>query len=77
MGRTSDDQAALRLALNRYLAARSARGSSDPRAVRELATARLALVGLLQDAGWEPPPALRDTLAADARAVDARDRRSA
>ena len=67
-----EDQAALREALNRYLLARGRR--RDP---GELAAARLALVDLLRSAGWEPPPALRATLAADVRTLHGQDRRTA
>lgn len=60
-----DDAAQLRLrtALNRYLAARSAaRSRADTSTEHELRRAKLGLVQLLAEAGWEPPPTLRAAL---------------
>jgi hypothetical protein len=71
------DQVLLRAALNRYALARRACRRRAAGAEAELAASRLALVHLLQDAGWEPPPALRASLAEDARGPVAQDRRSA
>jgi hypothetical protein len=65
--RRSDDadQLRLRAALNRYLRARGASRTGSA-AGAELHAARLDLVQLLQDAGWEPPASLRDALREDA-----------
>ncbi len=66
------DQLRLRAALNRYLVARST-PADDP----ELSAARLGLVAVLEEAGWEPPAAVRAALAADERASRQAGRRSA
>lgn len=58
------DQLRLRAALNRYLLARTAPDSPERHA------ARLALVQVLEEAGWEPPLAVRSALLSDERALD-------
>lgn len=67
------DQARLRAALNRYLLARSEQCRTGA-AADEVRAARRALVGLMQDAGWEPPPAVLGLLTDD---EDRSHRRSA
>ena len=62
------DQDALRSALNRYLLARR-----RPVDLDELLAARAALVHLMEDAGWQPPAAVRAAVDED----PGRHRRSA
>ena len=56
------DQARLRASLNRYLLARGEQRRTGT-AAAEVRAARRDLVALMQDAGWEPPPAVLDLLA--------------
>lgn len=67
----SVDQLRLRAALNRYLLARTATDSAERHA------ARLDLVQVLEDAGWEPPTTVRSALLSDDRALDQVGRRTA